>query len=159
MKVNAADKRGAANMAKVVRRVRAAGVKVQVGVLASAGTHAKGSKFTNAELAAIHEYGAPDAFLPSRPFIRGTIAIQRQAWNTLRARLLKAVMLGKLQPAQALGLLGVRAAADIQNTIRNRVQPYMKELSERTIKAKGSSTPLIDTGRLVGSISYEVTNQ
>ena len=113
-----------------------------------------GGEIDNVALAVIHEFGVPQKNIPSRPFLRSTFDAKKTEWNALLSRMALGVLRGKLTVEQALGLLGQRASADVKLRITtgNNFVPN----APRTIAAKGSSRPLIDTGRLVNSISYQV---
>lgn len=133
------------------------GAHVRVGVLAGSGDH---DGISMIELAAIHEFGSPAANIPERSFIRSTFArtdivdgLNRQA-----AALARAIVAGKLTADVALGRIGAWAAAQIKGTIRNKMTegPEDQALKPATIARKKSSTPLVDTGRLLGAISWLV---
>lgn len=112
---------------------------------------------TNAQLAAIHEFGAPKAGIPERSFIRATIDVNRSTYRAVVIpRLIKAVVEGRSSIHRAFSLLGLKVVADIKNRITTGagVPPPLKPA---TIAAKGSDRPLVDTGRLLGAITYEVT--
>lgn len=129
---------------------------VKVGVLQKGGKNsrpASDAEFTNAELMAIHEYGAPRAGIPARSVLRATADAQRQKWLVMLERVIRGAVAGKLDLLTALDLVGLKATADMVATIRRGVAP---PLLPATIKAKGSSKPLIDTGRLVQSLGHEV---
>lgn len=125
---------------------------VKVGVLGN--TAPRGDGVDNVALAVIHEFGVPQKNIPSRPFLRSTFDAKKGDWNNLLSRMALGVLRGKLTVEQALGLLGQRASADVKLRITsgNNFVPN----APRTIAAKGSSRPLIDTVRLVNSISYVV---
>jgi len=66
---------------------------------------------------------------------------------------LKQIVNGTMKVETALGLVGeVMADAITQKIITLRTPPN----APYTIKAKGSSNPLVDTGQLKNSITYEV---
>jgi hypothetical protein len=132
------------------------GAYVKVGVLedAGGGERADGD-LTLPEIAALHEYGDPDSGLPERSFIRKTFIDQALKVQAFTGRLVRQVAADKLDAARALDLLGAMAAGEIKLTItRGRVGG--PPLAEATIKRKGSSKPLIDTGTLVNYITWEV---
>lgn len=105
-------------------------------------------------VAASHEYGAPAAGIPERPFLRNTITDNLDKYKRLnRINLLK-VMKGQMNTDTALGQLGAMAAGDVQQFIGNN--DY--QIKEKTKQRKGSSKALIDTGQLVQSITFEVRN-
>ena len=114
-----------------------------------------------AELAAIHEFGAPARKIPERPFIRATFRDKAADFAKLQARIGKGVIEGRFEAPQAFGLLGTRGEAEVKKTIASG--PHIPpKLQEATIDArerrsgKRSTRPLVDTGRLLGSISHEV---
>ena len=107
------------------------------------------------ELATIHEFGAPRAGIPQRSFLRDTADLKREAWLKTAERLVKLIARGKLTVERALGLLGEKASGDVKRRIKSGTG-IPPELQPATIRAKGSSRPLVDTGRLVNSISYQV---
>jgi hypothetical protein len=136
--------------------------EAHVGILASkggttahVGAASKGQTITLLELAAIHEFGSPKANIPERSFIRSTFnnPAGQEELKRVYAKLAKAVMNGKMTAEKALELLGMQAM--VKNTILSgEGVPPPNAIS--TIIAKGSSRPLVDTGQLVGSITYEV---
>lgn len=139
-------------------------LEAHVGILASKGgseTHhaaaEKGSQITLLELAAIHEFGSPAANIPERSFIRSTFnnPAGQAELKDVYAKLAKAVVNGKMTAAKAVELLGMKMQAMVKNTIMlgEGVPPPN---APATIEAKGSSRPLVDTGQLVGAITYEV---
>lgn len=125
---------------------------VKVGVLGSSASTSP--SLTNAELAAIHEFGAPAAGIPSRPFLRSTFDAKKDAWNSLMARLVAKVVAGRLSVTDALEIVGQRAAGDVRNRITAGTNFVPNKAA--TIRRKGSSKPLIDSARLLQSISHQV---
>lgn len=153
---------------KLYQNVLAANTyKVHVGVLAEKGgdaTHVD-SGMTLIEIAATHEFGSADGHIPERSFIRSTLYVRSQAALAQKIEAAaKLVIDGKLEPKKALELLGTFAASEIKNTITfNEADGYGEypypPLADSTIKAKGSSVPLIDTGQLKNSITYVVVTE
>lgn len=127
--------------------------EVKVGVLGT-GSERPG-EMTNAEIGAIMEFGAPRAGIPERSWLRATADLKRREWLTLLERVLRLTVKGRLTIDQALELVGQRAVADIQARIR-RGAGIPPPNSPLTIALKGSSLPLVDTGRFVQGISYQV---
>jgi phage gpG-like protein len=123
----------------------------KVGVLQDGETEADGMSMV--ELAAIHEFGTEH--VPERSFIRSTFATKQREAATLAERLAKAIVLRGMPIGQALGLLGAWGASAVKATITegDGVPP---PLAPATIARKGSSRPLVDTGRLLASITWEV---
>lgn len=106
---------------------------------------------TMAEIATYHEFGIG---VPQRSFLRAWADQDRQKIEATLRRLTVRVIAGKLTREQAYEQFGGWAQGQVQKFIADgRVQP---PLDQRTIDAKGSSKPLIDTGQLRSSITYEV---
>jgi hypothetical protein len=149
--------------AKIKERLglkRSGQLHVKVGVLADKGGDEMhegedGEEITLIELAAIHEFGV-EGRIPERSFIRRTFDEQKSRLEKLIGSLAARVIKGSLTEAQALELLGQWAAAEIKKTITTHDIP--PPLAQETIDRKGSSKPLVDTGQLVGSISYSVSD-
>ena len=133
-------------------------VGVKVGILGSSGDHrvkGSGGPQTVAEVAAHHEFGAPEAKIPQRSFLRAGIDGAQGEIGTAIEELTTKVIDGKMTPevaAARLGLLGVRVVQ------KKLIDGPFVALSEKTIKAKGSSRPLIDTGQMRRSITHEVVD-
>ena len=136
---------------------------VKVGVLAGKGGEAihPGSSISMIELAAVHEFGSPKRGIPQRSFIRATFERDdvNKKLNALGARLAKAIVMDKMDAATALGQMGAWAAGQIKATIKNRLTtgPERQALKPETIERKGSSLPLVDTGRLINAITWLVS--
>lgn len=128
---------------------------VRVGVFGSQDNTRPGELLGNVELAAIHEFGTQDGVVPERSFIRSTFDANRQAYHAQLRVLLQRVYELKTDPRQVLALMGERIAADMKRRITtgSGIPPPLKPA---TIRRKGSTRPLVDTGRLLDSITYEV---
>ena len=123
---------------------------VTIGIHEDAGNH-DDDDITNASLGAIHEFGADTANIPARPWLNPGVNAGNEEYLTIIER---AVSNGE-PIKQALERVGVVAVG--------MVQKYMTELrtppnAPSTIKAKGSSNPLIDSGVLRQSVTYKVTS-
>lgn len=127
----------------------------------------------NAQIAAIHEFGAPQAGIPERSFLRFTMKKDKDEIKTNMGHALKAVVLNKASVEVAYSKVGAVAAGLVKQTIAgNQVQP---PTSQATIQARlkrkkslsgakraalaGSEVTLVDTGALMGSIDYEVKHR
>jgi phage gpG-like protein len=142
------------------------GLVVKVGVIgdaADAPAEDDGDdEITVGRIAGVHEFGAAIQtrfgviLIPERSFIRSTMADERPALSSLIGRLAGRVIDGKLTEAGALGQLGARIAAQMQRRIARGIPPPN---APSTIARKGSSKPLIDTGRLRSSITWAVVDE
>lgn len=126
---------------------------VEIGVRGEDGSRNAGG-ISNVQIATIHEFGAPEANIPERSFIRSTVDTHIAVYAKLTKTLSRKVYTLKMPLPIALGLLGVKVAADMQRQIRNGISPALKQA---TVDRKGSSKPLIDTGQLVQAITSKVT--
>lgn len=104
-------------------------------------------------IASIHEFGAPDAGIPARSFVRGYVDENGPKIRAVQAKLSRMALDGKISVPNALNQLGAFVAGGMQQRIADGIMP---PLSPVTIEAKGSSTPLIDTGQLRSSITWLV---
>lgn len=141
---------------KALREAQARESYVKVGVLGSKATAAHpGAKLTNVQLAAIHEFGVPERGIPERSFIRSTFGSKRREYVQHLHALLRRFYEGKVTLEHVLKVMGLKASSDMKKRIYSN-DPAFAPLSPKTIAAKGSSKPLIDTAMLVRSIDFEV---
>lgn len=156
--------RGAKAFAERIKALAASTARVRVGVLADApkqehasvgaeGGTAAPKPVTLIEVAGWHEFGAPDANIPQRSFIRGTVDEKRDDIARLEAVLLENVVTGKITEDQALDQLGAKVAGMVQTRISQGIPPA---LAQATIDRKKSSVPLVDTGQLRSAITWQV---
>jgi len=106
-------------------------------------------------VAVYNEFGAPNAGIPERSFIRWTHDEKRDKWTEETKRLKSLVIAGKMNVKKALGVIGLMIQADIQERIASNVPPPDKP---ETIARKGSSVTLINTSQLRTGVHYEVVN-
>lgn len=143
---------------KIMRAVVESGDwRAKVGVLASSGAgepHAGGDA-TNAEIAIFQELGTRD--IPARSFIGDTFRINKaDELRTMITALSRRVVVGALDIKKAVSVLGAWGANAVKNAITQHDIP--PPLAPATVEAKGSSKPLVDTGQLLGSISWQITD-
>lgn len=132
--------------------------EVKVGVFSSlkGGGDADASGLTQVAKAAIHEFGAPEAGIPQRSFLRATFDGHYPTYVGLVRKLLPLVILGKMQERQMFDIVGAQAVTDINKRVRQAQGPAydFAPLKPETIARKGSSRPLIDTGRMLASVTW-----
>ena len=139
----------------LLKRIETSKATLTVGIHEAEGGASEGDgDMTVLDVANIHEFGAPAAGIPRRSMI---VDWSDEAEEKNRADLQKmgeAVVKGTL-PSFPAGLdrLGLKFVGDAQVRMREGIPP---ELAESTVAAKGSSTPLIDTGQLWSSIRHQV---
>lgn len=145
-----------------MRVVRGAGAVVKVGVQGSQGAaNHQNTHLTVAQLATIHEFGKVihqprmrrTIVIPERSFLRATVDQYRDAITRREVLLTQGYVLGKFELKSSLELLGQYVVGLVKQRIANGIPPAN---SPWTIAQKGSSKPLIDTGQLRNSITYQV---
>ncbi len=122
--------------------------RLKVGFLA--GNIHPNSDLPTAAIAAIHEYGAPKANIPSRPFFRTMIREKSPEWPKAIANLLVA---NNYDSKLTLEQTGQAIKGQLQQSINNFDGVPLKPA---TIARKGFSKQLVDTGHLVNSVDFEV---
>lgn len=120
-------------------------------------------------VATIQEFGAPEVGIPPRPAFRLTRAAKSREWAKNMAEGSEAVVKRRISLDGMLDAVGMVAAADIVETIANRVAPPLKPatIEARIARARktnpkfGSkslpvsiSLPLNDTGSLVAHVAH-----
>lgn len=153
--------------------------KVMIGVPSDRALRDNTTPINNAALAYIHEHGAPEAHIPSRPFLKPTIAAKQK--TVIQPTLLKigeAAFSGDRGKMDRLKTqLGQTLADAVRATIRAGISPPLKESTligratrratykkaksgkRKAIRQKAvqeGGIPLIDTGQLLRSITWVV---
>lgn len=105
------------------------------------------------DIAAYNEFGT--THIPARPFMAKTEELYKEKIGKFAEFVTGRIIDGKITPDLALKNIGEQYSAYMKQTIRN-AKTWAVPNSPKTIAIKGSTSPLIDTGRLVGSVSYEV---
>lgn len=105
---------------------------------------------TMADVAVVNEMGMG---VPERSFLRSTIDGGKQKYVKLLHGIGDATVAGKISVVRGAKLVGEVVVGDVKQAIADGVPPPN---AEATIERKGSSTPLIDTGQLRGSITSKV---
>jgi hypothetical protein len=136
--------------AKVVANVASlrSPVGVKVGILDD---KPHGDGVTVADVALVHEYGLGD--VPERSFLRAWVDENKAE---IQARLKKAtedVVFGQQTADVAMNRFGLWAVGEVKKRIVAGISP---PLDPKTIAAKGSATPLVDTGQLLSAITHAV---
>lgn len=166
MKATAKTKKntkGLEALRKVLDKIDAEKPHVKVGLLA--GSSAKRDDgLTNPELGLIHEFGTSDGRIPARPFLRPAINKHAEEYRKAIESVLRRALEKQTPFEKGLALIGQKAAADVKNYI-TQGPPIPPPNAPRTLKrkealtrrgSKGKVRTLVDTGRMVGSISYVV---
>lgn len=119
--------------------------KLDVGFMSGA-TYPDGTPV--AQVAFWNEFGTSRA--PSRPFFRSMIAKESAGWPELLG---KAAVSTGYNTRQTLGLIGEKINDDLKSSIVDWQDPPN---APGTIAKKGFNKPLIDTGDMLRSTTYQV---
>ena len=122
---------------------------VKVGFLEGA-TYPDGTPV--AAVAAFNEFGVPRRGQPPRPFFRNMIQQKGPTWSAAIAGLMKA---HNNDVAKVLDLTGQAVAGQLRQSIVDLVDP---PLAPSTVARKGNAKPLVDTGHMLNSVDYEVSD-
>lgn len=130
--------------------------EVVVGITEESNASREGG-FTNAGLLYMHEQGVPSHNIPARPVLKPAIAqekVKEEIETMMRDAAVAALVDGDRDTAEKCfekaGMLGRDACKNY--ILGGNLAPN----APSTIARKGSSQPLVDTGSLLGSISYAV---
>jgi hypothetical protein len=127
-------------------------VEVVVGIMGSDADEKRGD-LTMAQLGAVHEFGAPSRNIPQRSFLAATFEEKQQEMIETVIRVTDKLAKGQIKFDRVHDQFGLLAQKWVVQRINNGIDPPLKRA---TIQRKGSSRPLVDTGRLRASIKYEV---
>lgn len=120
-----------------------------IGIHESAGS-VQGEQMSMATLGAIQHFG--NDRIPARPWL--DVGVEQG--NKEYAAIIEEGLAKGLSQDQILEQVGAMAAGYAQEYIRDLQTPPN---AESTIKKKGSSNPLIDTGAMLQSVTYLVTDK
>lgn len=141
------------NLKLLAKRIEALkGVSVVVGIPSSE-AHKAGEGITVLEKAIIHEFGTEH--IPERSFLRSTFAEKKNNTVEILGVETKKYLNNGGDVKNPYSKAGGYLAAEVRETIISGINP---PLMQATIDHKKSSKPLIDTGQLLNSITYEVRN-
>jgi hypothetical protein len=119
-----------------------------------------------AMVAAVQELGSPSKNIPPRLGMRATAIQKWGEWKELMAKGAKAVLQGNWKAENVMDAVGAKAAGDIAKHISEVWEPPLKEA---TVKARARKRadqsitpslrkPLVDSGRLISSLTHTVDN-
>ncbi len=121
---------------------------VKVGFMGGA-TYPDGTSVV--DVATWNEFGVPP-HQPPRPFFRLMVANDSPGWSRSVAALMKA---NGNDVHKVLGLMGVGIVGQLQQSIISTNDP---PLAPSTIARKGSSKPLVASGHMLASPTFEVVD-
>ena len=133
----------------VIKKIEASAGKAPKGVRVGL---PKGSDGGVLDIALYNHFGTSRG-IPPRPFITIGIAKKRGEIRASLRQIAKSVVEGKYDLGTGMEKLGQLGQQAIQDQIGSNMPPPN---SPATVKAKGSSKTLIDTGRMRASITFQV---
>lgn len=133
-------------------RIREMGKKKVVVGVPAATDGVRKDGLSNATIAAAHEFGVP-GHIPERSFLRSTLGENKDKAAKLLVRELKGDISQGDFSGRAFAIVGEKLSGEVKRKIQSGIEPA---LDPETVKRKGSSKPLIDSGNLLQSITYEV---
>lgn len=146
------DRKKLDNLLKISKDV----YKVKVGVINGGGEKAPDGNLTVAGYGYINEVGSIINNIPQRSFIRSPLSLKLKQ-EMLRLKETYAKLFFKEQKIkEAYNILGLSCKGIILDAFSTSNGGAWAPNSAFTIKKKGSSKPLIDTGRLRKSIDFKV---
>jgi hypothetical protein len=136
----------------LMRRLkRLASTEIHIGVLSGE----KGADSELVMIASMNEFGVSSLHIPERSFIRNSFELYRSDIEKAFKMGIQQVVKGA-EPDQIMGQIGEAIVGKIVDRIDAGIAPAN---APSTIEQKGSSKPLIDTGRLKQSITWKVVNK
>ena len=133
-------------LARIARKLDRTGT-LQVGYFAGA-TYPTGVSVPM--VAAIQNFGAPSRGIPPRPFFSNAVAKNKRNWpKEIKDKLVAT----NYDTAETLNYIGERIVGEVQESITSG---HFVKLKPATIARKGFDTPLIDTGRMLQSVSKRI---
>jgi len=133
------------------------GRRVKVGIQGREAAQIRPGGISMVQLATIHEFGAPNANIPQRSFMRSTADTNKRKYERMMAKSIKKLVRSPetFSVDRELLKLGETVRADIIKTVKARIPPPNKQAT--IDRKKGEDVPLIDTGLLINSIRAVVT--
>lgn len=140
-------------VAGLIQRMRDFGKpKVYIGVPAVKNRVHEGG-INMATLLAVHCFGVPTKGIPQRDPLRPPLINNSDKYVSLMAQGIQNAIANGTDPKIVYEKIGLVASNDVKEYF---VSGSFVPLKQKTIDKKGSSKPLLDTGELRNSISWEV---
>jgi hypothetical protein len=146
-------------------------LKKMDGSFTKVGIQGGSEKMTDRELpqmvmiGAVHEFGAPRANVPARPYFRWSFDNNLNKLKRVQKRAYNGVLDGDFSTEQGLGLIGQFMESRIKKRITDVRTPPLKNpslrrtegragLRQSRLKKRSVPNPLVDTGQLRASIIH-----
>ena len=109
-----------------------------------------------ASIAAIQEFGAPEDHIPARPFLRPTIARDKEMWVRQLGRGVKDVLADRLNGHDVFSAIAKAGAQGVQKTIASIHAPPLSPITIMLRGMKLADNDLVVTGKTVGEAAAKV---
>ncbi|MCJ2087512.1 hypothetical protein MKK88_16205 [Methylobacterium sp. E-005] len=117
---------------------------------------------TNAMLAYLNEYGAPDQNIPARPFlVPGIESITKQAAERLKQGAVAAFSGDLSAPVKALNQVGLIGVAAVQERMTDGTFAPLnaRTLAARRARGRTGERPLIDSAQMRRAVTYSIDGE
>jgi len=149
MKVSVSHKKIKGGFGGIALRMKNDRKNVAVGVLKGAGSYPSGGP----SIASVAHWNSEGTDrIPSRPFIKQTLAKKKQLYIRMLAIITRLTLQGSVGAGRARRNLGIRGELDVKQTIKSLKTPRN---ADSTIARKGFDDPLIHTKKLLNVISWQ----
>lgn len=135
---------------KLDKKLKDSKYKLEVGFFKGQNRKSGNKSIPQAQIVYWNECGTDDGVIPPRPFMRKTVDTKSKKWLEF---LKKELVSNKLNIKTSVNKLGIIMKGDIVQEITDLQTPPN---AESTIKAKGSSNPLIEDGITRDSVEHKV---
>ena len=131
---------------------------IKIGILAEDADKVKAEGINLAGIAAVNEFGTDRAgrgkniVIPERSFIRSTMDEEKNYFYRITKNALNNIVMGA-DIFKEFSIIGLAISSAIKKKITDLREPPN---APSTIRRKGSSNPLIDTGRMRASVRHKV---
>ncbi len=133
------------------QKVKAESIKIVAGLPRNSAPYPDGTSVI--EVGHKNEFGSMAERIPERSFLRSTLQENAKKYSAIAKKVGARVLTGKANLEKEAGKIGLVMENDIKDKIVNLKTPPN---AARTIREKGSSNPLVDTGHMGQSIRHEV---
>lgn len=140
------------------QRTKVVPIRVEKGRFAGRKHEARGSGHKAADtmseiiqIAAVHEFGAPNKNIPERSFVRSSLDENLQELQIFKKQQAEFVIRGRQTAMVGIAKIGEWLTNKMKLKINSNIPP---RLADATIARKGSSKSLIDTAQMLNSVQH-----
>lgn len=142
---------------KKIKKAFSKGGYVKVGVLGNEASR-ESEGVNNAELGMIHEFGSLSKNIPPRSFLRMPLETKKNDLGEVGSSKIFSTAIANGDIELALQLIGIKGEEIVNEAFTSSGFGQWAPNAPTTVREKGSSRPLINTGQLRRSITSEVVN-